>query len=62
MRFYYGMRQRGYSPGCQPMEGLLERQDDPRGRYWDVLKYNRRLSHKEERFYDLDFIRSEVEG
>ena len=60
MLFYYGMRQRGCSPGCQPKDGLLERQDDPRGRYWDILKYNRRLSHKEERNYDLDFIKSEV--
>ena len=55
----YGMRQRGFSLGCQPKEGLIERRDDPQGRYWDILAYNRKLSFKEERNYDLDYIGAE---
>lgn len=56
MHYYYGMRLRGFSPMCQPMEGLIERRDDVTGRYHDILVYDRKLSQEEERFYDLDLI------
>ncbi len=59
MATYYGMRLRGFSPGCQPMKGLKYCTEDPEGRYWNVLVYNRRLSDKEKRDYDLDFIKEE---
>ena len=59
MHYYYGMRLRGFSPMCQPMEGLIERQDDVTGRYHDILVYNRKLSQEEERSYDLDLIEGE---
>lgn len=59
MHYYYGMRLRGFSPMCQPMEGLIERQDDVTGRYHDILVYDRKLSQEEERSYDLDFIEGE---
>ncbi len=59
MRYVYGMRLRGFSPGCQPKENFIERRDDPRGRYWDLIVYSVPLTHKEQRFYDLDFIKTE---
>ena len=31
--YKYGMRLRGFSPACQPMTGLVRREDDPTGRY-----------------------------
>ena len=56
MLYYYGMRLRGFSPGCQPMDGLIERQDDWTGKYWDVLVYDRILSKPDCEHYDLEFI------
>jgi len=52
----YGMRLRGFSIGCQPKEGLIERQDDPTGKYYDILIYNRQLTEKELQDYELDHI------
>lgn len=52
----YGMRLRGFSIGCQPMEGLIERQDDATGKYYDILIYNRQLTEKELQDYELDHI------
>lgn len=57
--YLYGMRLRGYSPGCQPMEGLL-RVAPGGGQYHDLLIYNRPLTEKELRNYELDYI-NEVE-
>ena len=54
--FLYGMRLRGFSPGCQPMEGLVEAQDDIMNEYHSVLAYNRVLTAKECREYELDYI------
>lgn len=39
---------------CQPKEGFVERQDDPTGRYYDIIIYNRELTEKELRDYELD--------
>ena len=55
-RFVYGMRLRGYSIGCQPMDGLIERQDDVLNEYHDILVYNRPLTMNEVRDYELDFL------
>lgn len=52
--YYYGMRLRGFSPGCQPMTGFVERMDDPKGKYHDILIYDRKLSQKELADYELD--------
>lgn len=57
--YLYGMRLRGYSPGCQPMEGLL-RVAPGGGQYHDLLIYDRPLTEKELRDYELDYI-NEVE-
>lgn len=56
MMYLYGMRLRGFSPGCQPMIGLVERQDDVTGQYHDILIYDRELTDKELNDYELDFI------
>ncbi len=54
--FTYGMRLRGFSPGCQPMNGFVDRRDDTAGRYHDILVYDRRLPDDELKNYELDFI------
>ena len=53
MEFRYGMRLRGFSPGCQP-RGVINREDDPNGKYWDIIVYDRELSEKEIADYELD--------
>lgn len=40
---------------CQP-KGVIRREDDPTGRYWDIIVYDRKLSESEIRSYDLDEI------
>ena len=54
--YKYGMRLRGFSLGCQPMNGFVEREDDPDGRYWDILTYNRKLTDEEIRSFQLDYV------
>ena len=56
MEFRYGMRLRGFAPMCQPKEGLIRREDDSTGKYYDILVYNRGLSDKELRDYELDSL------
>ena len=56
MNYRYGMRLRGFSIGCQPMNGLLWSEDDPSGRYYDILIYDRKLTDSELRDYELDYI------
>lgn len=51
--YAYGMRLRGFSPGCQPMDGFVERVDWPGREYYDVLLYDRPLTDKEIRDYEL---------
>ena len=54
--YLYGMRLRGFSIGCQPMDGLVERLDDKSGLYHDILVYDRKLTQKELDDYELDWI------
>lgn len=54
--YRYGMRLRGFSPGCQPKSGFVEREDDPTGKYYDILVYDRRLTDKEVDSYELDYL------
>lgn len=54
--YKYGMRLRGFSIGCQPMRGLVERQDDETGKYHDVLVYDRQLTEEEVKNYELEYI------
>lgn len=50
----YGMRLRGFSIGTQPMSGLQRAEEDPAGRYHNILVYNRNLTKKEQEEYELD--------
>lgn len=54
--YRYGMLHRGFSPGCQPMDGLLRR-EDAGDRYYDILVYDRPLSEKELRNHELEEIK-----
>ena len=54
--YTYGMRLRGFSLGCQPMNGLIGHKDDPSGKYWDLLVYSRELTDEEVKSYELDRI------
>lgn len=62
--YYYGMRLRGFAPGCQPKDGLIGRMSDKDKkiiediavRYHDVLGYGRKLTEKELEDYELDFL------
>jgi hypothetical protein len=58
-KFKYGMRLRGFSIGCQPMKGFVERLHDASGRYHDLLVYDRELSQGEVESYELDFLGAE---
>ena len=52
--YRYGMRLSGFSIGCQPMQGFVERLDDSTGKYWDILVYDRELTDQEVKDYELD--------
>ena len=54
--YKYGMRLRGFSIGCQPKEGLVERIDDHTGRYYDILVYDRMLTGTEVADYELTYL------
>ena len=56
MEFRYGMRLRGFSPGCQPMTGLIRREDDTTGKYHDILVYDGQLTEQEIKDYELDAL------
>ena len=59
MEYVYGMRLRGFSIGCQPMDGFIRREDDNgdyKRKYHDILIYDRMLSDKEMEEYELDFL------
>lgn len=59
--FYYGMRLRGYSIGCQS-KGVEVRLDDNKGmrsdgrKYHDIIGYERELTDREMFQYDLDYL------
>jgi len=57
--YKYGMRLRGFSPGCQPKDGLRSAEEGA-GRYHDFVLYDRKLTVAECEAYDLDYI-GEVE-
>lgn len=50
------MRIRGFSIGCQPMDGLIERKDSNDKRYYDIISYSRPLTDKEMKNFSLDLI------
>ena len=50
--YKYGMRLRGYSIGAQPA-GVVLREDDPTGAYYDIISYNVPLSQEDIKHYSL---------
>lgn len=56
--YWYGMRLRGFSPGCQPMDGLGSVMKGNE-KYHNILIYNRELTDEEIRGYELDRIPEE---
>ncbi len=52
-RYFYGMRLRGFSIGCQPMEGFIKREDATTDEFWDVIIYDRPLSDEDIKHYSL---------
>ena len=61
MKYFYGMRLRGFSPGCQPYEGFIERLDSNDSSYWDILVYDRLLNKDEEKHYSLTQLKKDGE-
>lgn len=57
--YKYGMRLRGFSIGCQPMKNFVERIDNTSGKYHDILIYSEKLSDKDTKDYELDFLGKE---
>lgn len=62
--YRYGMRLRGFSIGCQPMQGLKRREDCQTGKYsrsyYDILVYSRPLEEWELRNFELDYIGTDL--
>lgn len=50
--YKYGMRLRGYSIGAQPA-GVVSREDDHTGAYYDIIVYNAPLSQEDIKHYSL---------
>ena len=55
-KYYYGMRLRGFSLGCQPERGLLGKSIGPFDDYHDVIAYDRELSEQELKEYEMERI------
>ena len=56
MEYVYGMRLRGFAPGCQPMAGLVDWEDTVQTEYHTILVYERELTKEECAAYELDFL------
>lgn len=52
--FKYGMKLRGFSIGCQPKQGFVERQDDETGKFHDIIVYDRKLTDDEIAKFELE--------
>lgn len=57
-KYLYGMKLRGFSIGCQPVNGLIDHKDGD-ALYYDYLVYDRKLSDAELNNYDLDYVGDE---
>lgn len=58
MTYVYGMRLRGFGPGCQPMNGLTKWLDSSRSEtgYHGFLWYDHKLTDRQSFDYDLDYL------
>lgn len=52
----YGMKNRGFSIGCQPLRELIMYEPDRTGKYYDILIYGRKLTEREVSDYELEEI------
>ena len=50
-QYFYGMKMRVFSIGCQPMNGFVKRLDSDTDDYWDILVYERELTERELRMF-----------
>lgn len=55
-KYRYGMKYRGFSIGCQPMDGLQDVTSDKYGVYYNILGYDRRLDQSEVDDYELTYL------
>lgn len=55
----YGMREHGCSIGKQPMD-FVKCEDDPTGKYYNILTYDRELSAEEIEQYGFDKLPTKV--
>lgn len=53
--YFYGMRNRGYSIGCQP-GNVYERYDSETPEYHDIIAYTSELSDYDLYVYELDYL------
>ena len=51
--YKYGMKYRGFSIGCQPLENLIEAQEDPTNNYFNILLYSAPLTPEQIASYQL---------
>ncbi|MFR6141791.1 MAG: hypothetical protein ACLUJM_03510 [Finegoldia sp.] len=56
MNYLYGMKEREFSLGCQPKDGLLGLSDKTSDKYYDIIEYSIKLTEKEIKEYELDPI------
>ena len=54
--YKYGMRLRGFSPACQPTNKLKRIEEDPSGKYYNILVYSRPLDDHEQDAFELDYL------
>jgi hypothetical protein len=52
VKFQYTYKTRGYSPGCQPLQGLIEVKNNIKYKF-EILTYDRKLTDKELYEYEL---------
>jgi len=59
MKFRYGMKLRGFSPGAQP-RGVVEWEDANKQEtgFWSIVVYDRELTEAEINNYDVEKIES----
>jgi len=53
--YFYGMRNRGFSIGCQP-GNVYERYDSETPEYHDIIAYTSELSDYDLYVYELDYL------
>lgn len=51
--YKYAMKYRGFSIGCQPIQNLIEAQEDPTGKYYNILLYSEPLTPEQIQSYQL---------